>query len=642
MHQNLNNTYDVIVCGSGHAGCEAAIAASKIVNTVLLITGNYDTTGQMSCNPAIGGQAKGQIVREIDALGGEMGINADVTGIQYKLLNSSKGLAVQAPRTQCDKKYYQSRMKFVLEQNLKINIFQAIVNGIIIKNNQVVGVKTNLQYNFYSKAIIITTGTFMRGLMHIGKTQQKGGRMSDFVSQNLSKDFLNLGIKMKRFKTGTPPRILGRSINFNKCIEQKGDKHPTLFSFYDTTNLKKEQFSCFFNKNMPFFHLKNKYNVEDIQNKQRSCWITHTTLKTKSLILNNLNLLPVNSLANNMQCQSDKMIAPRYCPSIEDKYLRFEHKDCHRIFLEPEGIHTDEWYINGFSTCLPIELQIKALQTIDGLENVIMTRPAYAVEYDFACPTQLYASLESKKIENLYFAGQINGTSGYEEAAAQGLIAGVNAANKIMNKDKLIISRNDGYIGVLIDNLITQGVDEPYRMFTSRAENRLLLNHDSAEIRLLKYSEKNNLLNKSRILKIKQKQKIIKQVTDYLESYKIKDKTIADLIRSNNCKNNYDNLLNYAEHLFKRKLNIKPQVLYNILYKGYLYRESKNILKVKNLLNLDISNIMDFNIIKGLKTESIIKLNKIKPINIGQASRISGINPSDISVIIGFLNKKKI
>jgi tRNA uridine 5-carboxymethylaminomethyl modification enzyme len=603
-------TYDVIVIGAGHAGVEAALAASRMGCEVLLLTMNLDTIGQMSCNPAIGGLAKGQIVREIDALGGEMGLNTDATGIQFRMLNASKGASVRGPRAQCDKKAYQFRLKATCERQEQLDVKQGHIAEILVEGDRVRGVSTQLGVAYLGKTVVVTTGTFLQGLMHVGLRNTPGGRMGDTAS-GLSASLLKLGFELRRLKTGTPPRLLKKSIDFSGMDLQHGDRPPQPFS-YLADSLRKGRDDIF---------TLNEWRDGMFHVEQSACAITYTTAETHDIVRSNLDKSP-------LYCGRIEGVGPRYCPSLEDKVVRFADKPRHQLFLEPEGRHTDEYYINGCSTSLPFEVQLAFIRSIPGLEQAEIMRAGYAVEYDFAPPTQLQPSLETKRVAGLFFAGQLNGTSGYEEAAGQGLIAGINAARQIQGRTPLILRRDQAYIGVLIDDLVTKGTEEPYRMFTSRAEHRLSLRHDNADLRLTALGVELGLASPERARKLASKQAALAETRHLLATTKIDGQPCAHLLKRPDLA--WGDLPAPFTHVDP---DVASQLETEIKYEGYLRREEAHIERNRSDENRSIPEWLDFDSVPGLKAEARLKLKKIQPRTFGQASRISGINPTDIALL---------
>jgi len=619
--------YDVIVIGAGHAGVEAALAAARMGCQTLLLTINADSIGQMSCNPAIGGLAKGHLAREIDALGGEMGKATDMAGIQFRMLNTKRGPAVWAPRAQCDKKAYQFRLKWVCESEPNLDVKQGQSAKILHKDGVALGVETTLEVQYLAKTVVITTGTFLRGLMHIGSNQQSGGRAGDAAVMNLSASLKELGLELGRLKTGTPPRLLKSSIDFSKTEAQPGDEPVPYFTFWKDELFHMEQSRC---KPVGGGHSGGKYplgSMLDRINGQLSCHITFTTDATREIILKNLHKSPMYSGVI-------EGVGPRYCPSIEDKFVKFADKERHQIFLEPEGIETDEYYVNGFSTCLPFEVQVDLVRTIIGCENAEIMRPAYAVEYDFSQPTQLHLSLETKVCRNLFLAGQINGTSGYEEAGAQGLMAGINAARRVQNRDPIILRRDQAYIGVLIDDLVTKGTSEPYRMFTSRAEYRLLLRQDNADLRLSQIGHEIGLLSSRNYNQFSVKKSAINNEIHRLQSTYNNTDSLAKILSRPEVL--YKDLPNRDDQLSPEVIQ---QVEIAIKYAGYIDRQEVEVDKFKNLENKEIPAAFDFTTVPSLRIEARQKLAKIRPATIGQAARISGVSPADISIILVSLKR---
>jgi len=617
-------TYDIIIVGAGHAGCEAAAAAANLGSRVLLITMNMQTIAQMSCNPAMGGIAKGQIVREIDALGGYSGIVTDESLIQFRMLNRSKGPAMWSPRAQNDRTLFSIRWREMLERTENIDFYQDIVKELITKDGTVVGVKTGLGHSITSKAVVLTNGTFLNGLVHIGEKNFGGGRIAEKAATGITEQLLSLGFESDRLKTGTPPRVDGRSLDYSKMEEQPGDETITGFSFVDTKK----------------------------PNKQRSCWITYTDKKVHDILRTGFDRSPMFS-------GKIEGVGPRYCPSIEDKINRFAEKDRHQLFVEPEGWNTIEVYLNGFSTSLPEEVQYEALRSIKGFENAKMFRPGYAIEYDYFPPTQLKYSLETKLIENLFFAGQINGTTGYEEAACQGLMAGINAHQKVKNLDPLILKRSEAYIGVLIDDLISKGTDEPYRMFTSRAEFRTLLRQDNADMRLTELSYRLGLASQERMEKVRTKKEGVEKIKDLLDKISLSPTDINPFFESISSsliveKQKASKILLRPEIELKDLMEVIPvlenelkdfsnevieQASIQIKYDVYIEKEKELVERMSQLENLMIPETFDYKKISALGNEAREKLSKIKPSTLGQASRISGINPSDVQILMVYMGR---
>ncbi len=620
------STYDIIVVGAGHAGCEAAAASANLGSKVLLITMNMQTIAQMSCNPAMGGIAKGQIIREIDAMGGYSGIITDKSTIQFRMLNRSKGPAMWSPRAQNDRMLFSQYWREMLEQTLNVDFYQDMVKSLLVKGNRVIGVETNLGHKIYCSAVVLTNGTFLNGVIHIGNKRFGGGRMAEKAAIGITEQLIELGFKSDRLKTGTPPRIDGRSLDYTKMEEQKGDEIISGFSYLPIKKTIPEQ--------------------------QRSCWITYTNSEVHDILKTGFGESPM--FQGRIQG-----VGPRYCPSIEDKINRFAERERHQLFVEPEGWNTVEIYVNGFSTSLPEEVQMQALQKVQGFEHCKMFRSGYAIEYDYFPPTQLTHTLETKQIENLFFAGQINGTTGYEEAACQGLMAGINAHQKVRALESVILKRSEAYIGVLIDDLITKGTDEPYRMFTSRAEYRTLLRQDNADLRLTGLSYKLGLASQERMDCVRQKQKATEQIIKSLGTFSIEPEEINDYLKTLNSaaltqkqkamqillrpEVNIRQMLQavsrLAEVINENQAEILEQVEIQIKYQTYIEKEKESVERVSQLEELLIPESFDYGKLNALSAEARQKFTMIKPRTLGQASRISGVTPSDIQILMVYMGR---